>query len=71
MSDWDIKNRNDGHLTFYKGGSERLTITDTELMVKQGLKVVGSVINIANIPTSATGLATGDIWSNSGVLTIV
>jgi hypothetical protein len=29
------------------------------------------VVNIANIPTSASGLVTGDIWSNSGVLTIV
>ena len=35
------------------------------------LVVAGSVFNIANIPTSASGLATGDIWSNSGVLTIV
>ena len=40
-------------------------------IVKQGLKVIGSVINIANIPTSASGLSTGDIYSNSGVLTIV
>ena len=71
MSDWDIKNINDGHLTFYKGGSERLTITDTETTLKQGLKVVGSVINIANIPTSEIGLAAGDIWSNGGILTIV
>jgi hypothetical protein len=70
MSDWDIKNRNDGHLTFYKSGSERLTITDTELTVKQGLKVIGSV-NFANIPTAPTGLSTGDIWNNSGVLTII
>jgi hypothetical protein len=29
------------------------------------------VVNIANIPTSASGLATGDIWSNLGILTIV
>jgi len=28
-------------------------------------------VNIGSIPTSATGLAAGDIWSNSGVLTIV
>jgi len=36
----------------------QLTLTDTG-------------INIANIPTSASGLSAGDVWSNSGVLTIV
>lgn len=30
-----------------------------------------TIVNIANIPTSASGLSSGDIWSNSGVLTIV
>jgi len=35
------------------------------------LKVSGSRINIANIPTSSAGLATGDIWNNGGILTIV
>ena len=28
-------------------------------------------INFASIPTSATGLSVGDVWSNAGVLTIV
>jgi len=28
-------------------------------------------INISNIPTSASGLNSGDVWSNSGILTIV
>ena len=28
-------------------------------------------LNIANIPTSSAGLSAGDVWSNSGVLTIV
>ena len=28
-------------------------------------------LNIANIPTSASGLSSGDVWSNGGVLTIV
>ncbi|MDY0292903.1 MAG: hypothetical protein RBR02_11285, partial [Desulfuromonadaceae bacterium] len=28
-------------------------------------------LNIANIPTSSVGLSSGDIWSNSGILTIV
>jgi hypothetical protein len=28
-------------------------------------------LNISDIPTSAAGLASGDIWSDSGVLTVV
>lgn len=30
-----------------------------------------SVLNIANLPTSAVGLVAGDVWNNLGVLTIV
>ncbi len=30
-----------------------------------------SVLNITGLPTSASGLATGDVWANAGVLTIV
>lgn len=29
------------------------------------------VINIASLPTSASGLSSGDLWNNSGVLTVV
>ena len=37
-----------------------------------GLSIKGSgVVNIANVPTSAVGLVSGDIYSNLGVLTIV
>lgn len=28
-------------------------------------------LNIANIPTSATGLASGDVWNDAGTLKIV
>ena len=28
-------------------------------------------LNLSDIPTSATGLVAGDVWSNGGVLTIV
>jgi len=28
-------------------------------------------LNISDIPTSSTGLSSGDVWSNSGVLTII
>jgi len=33
--------------------------------------VRASKLNISQIPTSATGLRSGDVWSDSGVLTIV
>ena len=29
-----------------------------------------STLNVSGLPTSASGLATGDVWNNSGVLTI-
>ncbi len=29
------------------------------------------ILNILGVPTSSAGLATGDVWSNSGVLTVV
>jgi hypothetical protein len=30
-----------------------------------------SRLNVKDLPTSATGLATGDVWNNGGVLNIV
>ena len=33
--------------------------------------VGASPLNVKNLPTSATGLATGDIWNNGGVLNVV
>ena len=33
--------------------------------------IVGSVVNMPNIPTSAAGLAAGDLWNNAGVINIV
>jgi hypothetical protein len=46
-------------------GSTAQTLVDVLTVVREG------VIRITNIPTSSAGLATGDIWSNGGVLTIV
>lgn len=34
-------------------------------------KVTGTRVNMASLPTSSAGLATGDIWNNSGVINIV
>jgi hypothetical protein len=47
------------NLIFETGASERMRIKSS------------GVINISNIPTSSTGLAAGDIWSDSGTLKIV
>ena len=45
--------------------------TQNALVTILTVKAKAGVININNIPTSATGLVAGDIWSNGGVLTIV
>lgn len=46
--------------------------------IERFLKLVGSTgpirvnaINITDIPTSATGLRSGDLWSSAGVIHIV
>lgn len=36
-----------------------------------GVNSTTSILNVTGLPTSAAGLATGDVWNNSGVLTIV
>lgn len=33
--------------------------------------LAGNALNLSNIPTSATGLRAGDVWSDSGTLKIV
>lgn len=51
----------DGNNPLYLGtnGTIRITIKGN------------GVINFASLPTSASGLSSGDLWSNSGVLTVV
>lgn len=39
----------------------------TSLMLVKG----NGVLNLPNLPTSASGLASGDLWNNSGVINIV
>lgn len=34
-------------------------------------RILGTNINLSDLPTSATGLRTGDVWNNAGVLNIV
>ena len=33
--------------------------------------IKGATLNITNIPTSSTGLVSGDVWNDSGTLKIV
>lgn len=40
------------------------------MTVRMTIKATG-VVNIANIPTSSSGLVSGDLYSNAGILTIV
>ncbi len=45
---------------------------DSEKFVPSSGKTVKvNNLNIKSIPTSSSGLLDGDVWSNSGVLTIV
>jgi hypothetical protein len=46
-------------------GTTAQTLVDVLSIIRAG------VIRITDIPTSAAGLSTGDVWSNGGVLTIV
>jgi len=52
-------------------GGILITATKDETAYVPNLEVTGSAVNMANLPTSATGLVSGDIWNNGGVLNIV
>lgn len=55
-----------------KWNLDGVSVDATDNMTITGnLTIVGVALNIANIPTSASGLSSGDVWSNSGILTIV
>jgi len=44
--------------------------TNDNMTLDNGLTVTGTVLNVANLPTADSGLSAGDVWLNSGVLTI-
>jgi len=48
-------------------GSNTATIGNTSIVKT----ILRGTLNAANLPTSPTGLVTGDIWNNLGILTIV
>ncbi len=36
-----------------------------------GITVTPTKVNLANLPTSSSGLASGDLWNNSNVINII
>jgi len=50
--------------------NQRLRI-NANVAIGGGAATATSTLNISNLPVSAAGLATGDVWNNGGVLTIV
>ena len=67
---WCIKIKNPtGNMGIYNGGSERGEWNNSELMVKQGFRVRGAVVDMEALPTSAqTG--TTKLWNNGGSINI-
>ena len=51
--------------------AEKFGVSLTGAVGIGGVPTTTSPLNITGLPTSASGLATGDVWSNGGVLTIV
>ncbi len=61
-----------GNIRFINSGTSYPHPNLMTLDVTTGvLKIISGKINLAGIPTSASGLVSGDVWSNLGILTIV
>lgn len=59
--------------TFEIGGRVSAIVIDSatgDVTLPNNLQVDGATINMANLPTSATGLSAGDLWNDSGTLKI-
>jgi hypothetical protein len=54
-------------VTLVRAALFQVTMTPTQVPIQLN----NGLINVAGIPTSAAGLSAGDVWSNSGVLTVV
>ena len=48
-----------------------MTLTSAGKLLLGTASAGGSKLRISGLPTSSTGLSSGDVWSNGGVLTIV
>ena len=64
-----IKKTDDG--TWYGSGSSTIFGVSNLGNVGIGMTSILSKLTISGLPTSASGLETGNVWDNSGVLTIV
>jgi hypothetical protein len=64
-----------GKLSATGGTLALATTSDNNLVLTRNsvarLTVKASTFNLASLPTSAAGLSSGDLWSNSGVVTVV
>jgi hypothetical protein len=76
--DLDMERNDIGYLAFYgvRGGVRTLGLVQSWSAagcgnVGIGTTTPGSKLSIVGLPTSASGLSAGDIWANSGVLTVV
>jgi len=66
----------DGRLSSLIYGVFDSTVANQRLTFNANVGVGGvatstSTLNVSNLPTSSAGLVSGDVWNNSGVLTIV
>ena len=55
----------------YQAGANDNNYFKGKVIIGSSDTVGSSILNIRGLPTSATGLSTGDIWSNVGILTVV
>ena len=65
---------NGGSITTEWGISQESTTAKNQFLGKTGIgaaPTATSSLHLGGVPTSAAGLAAGDVWSNGGVLTIV
>ena len=74
---WEINSTNNsagvggGRFTIDNSSTTLLTIVSATGNVGIGKTSPGSKLSIVGLPTSSSGLSSGDIWLNSNVLTIV
>ena len=55
----------------YQDGASDNNYFKGKVIIGSTNTVGASPLNVKNLPTSATGLATGDVWNNGGVLNII
>lgn len=69
-------NEADGRVKALVYGVFASTVAAQRLSINGSVGIAGaatstSTLNVSGLPTSSAGLASGDVWNNSGVLTII